>query len=428
MSISIAASPPDWGDTFQPLYDSLSSGCQEWITDAARGVGLGYAYVFEWTPQQYAQLTTEILNYFHTASSATSFGMVTPSRSDSKIGYASGYGFTLSYPDSSSCSYALPNSILTLYDRYSSSDHPYPYISSSFNRGFVVTNNDGFGYMFFSYYGSAGHWYNTTFSVYRYYDGSYGSFLRNNSTYDATFQMPFSQNVMNNSGNYFFDSDGFFYKYKEVNGRICFVDVADSTHIYNNLSFSGIAALCDWFLNSCGLVTDSYSTAAPYEAPVTDTGFEFDETEATTLRSENVTAADNSGSISTVIPSTNSEVLALNDTPTVVTDVSAAAQIVGIYPDDLPKIDKSPALWQTKFPFCIPFDLARIVGDLNAPAEIPQLSFLILPENFFGLDNPAYYVDVDFTMFSDFISILRFFISLGFVLFLILITREIIKG
>ena len=118
----------------------------------------------------------------------------------------------------------------------------------------------------------------------------------------------------------------------------------------------------------------------------------------------------------------------LADTPGAVLNPSVAQTIVAVYPSDVPQIDKYPSLWLQKFPFCVPFDLARILSDLQAPPEAPELSFIILPENFFELGNEAYYVDIDFSMFSQFIAILRFFISLGFVLFLIILTRDIIKG
>lgn len=430
LAIDIAVDPVDWGDTFQPVYDALSDGCKSWVDNAARGVGLGYAYVFEWLPEQYGQITTEIINYFKTNTFSEVPGTVTPTRSDGKVGFIPGYEFSLYYPSGTdSCTYIFPDCTLRIYNSANTQNVPISYwADKSFNRGWYVINSDGFGCSRFYRYGSAYSHYGATFSSYwaTRYDNPTNYCLISNT--DSGYAFTFPTDVYYASDYVFFDSDYNYYILSNYNSGIAFVDLSDSSKIYNNLIFSDILPAAFWFYHSCGFATYQDTDVVPYSTPVLDTGVDFDETTATNARNSNLSSAETTGSVSTVIPSTAAEAQILVDNPSAVLDVSAAADLVAIYPDDLPKIDKAPALWQTKFPFCVPFDFARIIGDLQAPPEAPDLSFIILPENFFGLGNEAYYVDIDFSPFGEFISILRFFISLGFVLFLIILTREIIKG
>ena len=83
---------------------------------------------------------------------------------------------------------------------------------------------------------------------------------------------------------------------------------------------------------------------------MTDNGVTFDYDTAVSAQTANVSGAVD-GAISTVIPGTAADLGTLADTPGAVLNPSVAASIVGIYPDDIPQIDKVPNLWLQKFPF-----------------------------------------------------------------------------
>lgn len=405
---------------------------QKELQKAAMAAGGVYAYVYKWSPEIYGQLTTEIIDYFKANTFTEVPGTVVPTSEDGKIGFTSSTSFSCFYPNgASSCTYAFPSSTLTAYSDFEirTAYSSFPQITSgNFRSGFNMCNSDGFGFVFFSPNSEP-------LGGRTFYSSNNNTFVGKISSSGPEYML-FSPKFYNQStypiySSYyyaFYDSRGNYYGLKTINGALRFYNLSNNSLYYNDLSFSSYYDVCLWFYHSCGFVVPNNSSVSAYSAPVVDSNVTFDEDTATAVRTANVASAEEVGSISTVIPSSYAELEVLSNNPAVVTDVSAAAELVAIYPEDLPKIDKSPALWQTKFPFCIPFDLARIVGDLQAPPEAPELSFIILPENFFGLGNDSYYVEINFSLFTEFISILRFFISLGFVLFLILITRDIIKG
>ena len=80
-------------------------------------------------------------------------------------------------------------------------------------------------------------------------------------------------------------------------------------------------------------------------------------------------------------------------------------------PDTVSKIDFSPlnVPITRKFPFCIPWDLRDAVVSFSAPPVPPVFTFSL-------------------TFFGEFAEITRFFVLIGFVVGLILITRGLIKG
>ena len=75
----------------------------------------------------------------------------------------------------------------------------------------------------------------------------------------------------------------------------------------------------------------------------------------------------------------------------------------------------------------MPFDIARLIGDFSATPQIPKFSMIIMPANSFGLNNEEIRVEIDFEPYDKLVQILRFFLALSFVFFLIIITRKIIS-
>lgn len=96
------------------------------------------------------------------------------------------------------------------------------------------------------------------------------------------------------------------------------------------------------------------------------------------------------------------------------------------YPDGVPKIDSSGLF--DKFPFCLPYDLYNVfAGFYSDEVVAPRFEF---PFRYLKDDNGNYLIDenivIDFAVLDDVVPILRFFISLGFVVVLIQITRKMI--
>lgn len=96
------------------------------------------------------------------------------------------------------------------------------------------------------------------------------------------------------------------------------------------------------------------------------------------------------------------------------------------YPDGVPEIDSSGLF--DKFPFCLPYDLYNVfAGFYSAESKAPRFEF---PFRYLKDDNGNYLINenivIDFAVLDDVVPILRFFISLGFVVVLIQITRKMI--
>lgn len=76
-----------------------------------------------------------------------------------------------------------------------------------------------------------------------------------------------------------------------------------------------------------------------------------------------------------------------------------------------------------KFPFCIPFDFVDMVKSFSVEKERPVIS-VVFPEKYFN----SYKLEIDLAFYDDyfpFSSILRYFILIGFVLFLVRNTRKL---
>ena len=91
-------------------------------------------------------------------------------------------------------------------------------------------------------------------------------------------------------------------------------------------------------------------------------------------------------------------------------------------------IDLSPLYMDlsTKFPFSIPFDIYNLFKDFEVSKKRPVVSYS-LPEKYFGTNK----MEVDFAFYDDifpFTTILRYFLLISFVYFLIIKTRDLIGG
>lgn len=93
--------------------------------------------------------------------------------------------------------------------------------------------------------------------------------------------------------------------------------------------------------------------------------------------------------------------------------------------DPLPKPgDLSlPQLIISKFPFCLPFDVANLIGQLNASAEAPVIRIPVKTIDGIAIQ----YITIDFSQYESLVSIVRWGIYVLFVAGLAYATRNYIK-
>ena len=77
-----------------------------------------------------------------------------------------------------------------------------------------------------------------------------------------------------------------------------------------------------------------------------------------------------------------------------------------------------------RFPFCVPFDLINMIKSLSAPAVTPHFDITFDKTKFVGGGS----FSIDFAQFTTLAAILRWMLYLIFMVFLILVTRKLIKG
>lgn len=91
------------------------------------------------------------------------------------------------------------------------------------------------------------------------------------------------------------------------------------------------------------------------------------------------------------------------------------------------KIDWSPLQNLTvsdRFPFCIPFDLINSISALRTPGQAPVWTLNFPSQYFVGGGS----ITIDFSKFDTLATIVRWFLTFLFVVALILLTRNLIRG
>lgn len=91
-------------------------------------------------------------------------------------------------------------------------------------------------------------------------------------------------------------------------------------------------------------------------------------------------------------------------------------------PPTLPDLALPEIIFKEKFPFCLPWDLYLAFSNLAAPAQPPKWEVPFKIQSLQFTKN----VSVDFSQFSTLASIMRWGLSIIFIIWLILLTRKII--
>ena len=190
-------------------------------------------------------------------------------------------------------------------------------------------------------------------------------------------------------------------------------------NLYNGLVFNSMTDLVNYFFQQGGMsITEPYPV---HEAVTSHDVIEIDEDKQSDFVNQVYNMSDNDV-ITIVIPtSTNYNNFASD--PSLLFDFSQD----NLYDSSLNLPSSDGNKWANKFPFCLPFDIYHLISNFSAEPEAPKLHMLVLPANVFGMQNDDFYIDFDFSDYNILVQILRFFIAIGFVIWLIVITNKLLQ-
>lgn len=224
------------------------------------------------------------------------------------------------------------------------------------------------------------------------------------------------------------------YDYGEKNGKYGLIDQYTGIPFQDKL-FDSYYELVLWLCSEADLAVtignvsnqDNVDEVSP-PASVPITG---NRTQAQQAAQDRINSAANTdaGTIDLNIPTTADALDVAVANPAIVTDPAAVATatVIPAKPADLPDVDTAPALWQNKFPFCLPWDLYRLFSGFTAESDIPVFNFVIMPKDSFGLHlSDDIVLTIDFSDYNNVVQIVRCFIFIFYVYGMILITRKII--
>lgn len=419
LMINLAVDNPDTGAELAHLWNDLSEGSKAAVKAAIPYVLEGSFSVYQWSSSIYKSLCDEVASWFvNNHVNTTEYGVVTATNSDGYVGFTNDSSFKIFFPsnaDSITC--IFPSSVLFI-NRYTNSlNVPYYCFSVNYNVGFIcLKSNNGLAYVNYSRFAYNGDIRGTYFSSVIYNNGSYGI---QSSVYFPSY-IPFSTAYREFDGSYFYDYENNIpYEISTDNGSTVLKSPVNGT-IYKNMRFSSSFALADWFSNSCGFVTSTLGIDDVSAYVVPRPAVDFDASRTQTAHDYINGISDDT--IATTLPGNDVQAQDLSDNPAKVWDVSAS----GTYTGNIQLPDLKSMAWYDKFPFCIPFDVVKLFTNFQAPAEAPHWHFQVIPENFFGLGNDSIYWDIDFSQYNVLVQILRFFLSVIFVFWLIIVTRKLI--
>lgn len=187
--------------------------------------------------------------------------------------------------------------------------------------------------------------------------------------------------------------------------------------IYNDMTFSSGFDALRWFFDQCG-IDIRVSSPSVYVPGNVDTPVVIVDPVAVQNAIDSIDDLPADSTVPLVLPST----------PEQYNQLVSSIPVSNLYAGDIDMPTVNGNLWKTKFPFCIPFDLINLFSGFSAEAEAPSFHLLVMPANSFGLDNDDIYWDIDFAPYNYLVQLLRFFIALSFVVWLILKTRDLIRG
>ena len=432
LACDIAVDNPATGAELLKLWDALSDGAQQAVQAAADGIVLYGNTVYNWEVETWTNLANEVKSWMDdNHAPVSSIGQVNVTNADGYIGFTDDTYFTMYFPAGyTQVVYSLPSSVFFAWNHVDPAVIP-SYYSTDFQNDFQYAADDHEpvnAYMLKSanglsvYAWAYDRWGEDFDNGYirpskDWYSYGYGYRFITPCLSPSSFNFP--------SARYYNTINGHSCTLKSVTGGYAFVDKVDGTY-FDNRVFSSEFVAQDWFLHSCGLYTYSTTsdTAQVYvDQSATDDVIDYDPDRTQTVI-DNINDHVIDDQLPMVIPGSDDLLKDIADSPDLVWDVSAAGVYTGSI--DLPTVPGN--IWYDKFPFCVPYDVVRLFTSFAAEPEAPSFHILVLPENSFGFENEAVYFDIDFADYDILVKILRFFLAAGFVLWLIVMTRKLIRG
>ena len=450
LGLSVVTQHPNWGNACLDIFNNyIGPVGQAAIDNAIKGLavfGAGYLSLVDWEVDAWEDITTGIINYLNSHQHTNTYAEVIVG-SSGKIGFTddSIFTFELDHELEENESFTVPltsKATLTLsFLSPADIQQSYPELNGNpdcdkYGRVYELSIANGLKYV------------NVTHSPLDTRSFLPSTFQSKKLTFNngslQYFYLTINPNVYlfkySTTGNVRggFYAGGYYYNYGTKDGKYGLINQYNG-QAFDNQLFDTTNEFVMWLCNECefAISIGSGNTAVSneddvedYAAPVADSPITGDSTAAQQKANDvadNARATDSS--ISTAIPTTDAMLDVVAANPSVILDPSAAAAAdIPIKPADLPDIDTGkPQLWTTKFPFCLPFDIARLITDFSADPVVPKLSLLLMPANSFGLQNEEITVEIDFEPYDKIVKILRFFLAAAFVFFLIKITRKLIS-
>ncbi len=424
------ATDADGQQAVADFFWSCAEGVQNRIKTAASNISNLYMFYYTWSSEAWKQIADDVQKYFGNLGGAAVPGMgqgaINPT--GDKLGLTDDTKFTMYFADTDSDLYKFPSGSLYI-DRRMTFDELATYVDNdSFavngntdNFIAVLRNSDGLSFVKIMPWSYGDNFCYRTMSFEHPddfnngYINIYGSYFK--------FSPPFLQEVFGPGGqDSYITYNGCFYDYKEDSGVWRFYCPSTGTY-YPGLQAYSRTDLSLAFLHSLGFVVPNNLDAPDYFADKTNP-FEVNK-DVFNGKLDDVADMDADSTISTVLPNSMDKLNEMEANPSLVTDLTQE----GLYNADIPAINSSPALWTTKFPFCLPWDLYDLFTGFSCDEAVPVFDFLLMPKNAFGLNlDDDFYVHIDLSDFDFVVKMFRFFVGASFVVLLILISRKLIGG
>lgn len=432
----------DWfwslGDDVKALWEEYS---KNWVE--------GYNIICDWEVSGWKTICNSCYDFFNTRYYNNTSVDLSITASGDKLGFTPDTMFSFDIPEHSpntTFSVNLGKSTLTIIDQtqlctiapdYQGffSDDEFLNVKGNgdlYCRLYSVKSDDGLEWFWIDWSYGSGNSHDSTFV----YPGTYkSSFYRNGQNFRNGLSVGINEYTQFSlfchwDDRYVYkDGNGNYYHItQKSNGKYSFACKDTSVANLFDMEFDTPENACGYFVSKLGLIYplsnygDSVGVYVPGDTKA-DVTINKDRLDSKIDEVNNLPA---DSTVSTVLPGTMEYLDEMQANPDLVTDVSAE----GVYNAEIPAIKSDPLLWQTKFPFCLPFDLYNLFTGFNSTAEAPVWHLLVLPENSFGIENEAIYFDIDFGAngLDTFVKYMRFFIAAAFVVWLIMISRKLIGG
>ena len=427
-------------DDLECYLDYLSSQLQPFNPS---GIGVNYKFIL-CVVRAIALWYSEHFSNSSPASGDLSISYGSVSNSSGFIDVYSSGSFGFTFPDLS------PQSFSTVYFNFNSCYFAY-YINPSQNfmrylLGYSRINDSSFdsptfNKLYYCLYPNDLDIYllgcNDSYSVSSLFGRTFSNDIFNGATWDSSFlREKFYLSASSSDGVLLplFNSDyGFFSHskqyyittYQDGYAFVYHKDYSDQS-IYNGLTFPTSLDALYWFFDNCGIDLRSGHSSS-YVASDSSNVISIDNERYNQVI--NNTTYQSGDTVSMAFPSyyTVNNYYNYDDYrhhPEYILDFSQA----GLYNSDLDLPTYDGNKLANKFPFCIPFDIIHLFsGFLSDPEEAPELHFVVLPANSFGLQNDEFCIDVDFQDYNIIVQLLRFFVAVAFLLWLMLITNNLLQ-